>query len=355
MSIERGSASPALGQIDSLMHAYQGEVPGASVLVSHNAREIVHRCYGCADLERRTTVTPATNFRLASITKQFTAAAILLLAQEGRLALDDTAHQWLPSLPSSVRRITIRQLLAHTSGLIDYEELIPTTWTHQLHDEDVLRLIEAQNRSYFPPGSAYRYSNGGYALLSLIVARAAGASFASFLRDRIFLPLGMRGSLAYEEGVSSVTRRAFGYSLHEGRWVRTDQSLTSAILGDGGIYSSSEDLVKWDAALYAPGVFTAESLQLAFSAATPTDDPCVHYALGWRITGETVWHSGETLGFRNAIVRWPKRHFTVIVLSNRNAPEAYSLALAIAKLFFADADVPSASQVVVGPDSTQPK
>jgi CubicO group peptidase (beta-lactamase class C family) len=351
MSIDGGSGDSPLAQIDSIMHAYQGEVPGASVLVIHSAREIVRRCYGCADLESRTTVTPATNFRLASITKQFTAAAILLLAQEGRLTLDDAVHHWLPSLPD--RRITIRQLLAHTSGLIDYEDLIPTTWTHQLHDQDVLRLIEAQTRSYFAPGSAYRYSNGGYALLSLIVARASGASFASFLRDRIFFPLGMQGSIAYEEGISRVARRAFGYSRREEQWVCTDQSLTSATLGDGGIYSSSEDLAKWDAALDAPGILSAESLRLAFTAATSTDDPCVRYALGWRITGESIWHSGETLGFRHAIVRWPKRHFTVIVLSNRNAPEAYSLALAIAKLFFADADVPRASQVVVGPDSAQ--
>jgi len=332
------------------MHAYQGEAPGASVLVMHNQSSIVRCCYGYAELESHRQVTPATNFRLASVTKQFTAAAVLLLAQDGRLTLDDPVRKWLPSLPDAARGVTIRQLLSHTSGLIDYEHLIPARTTQQLHDEDVLRLIEAQNRTYFPPGTAYRYSNGGYALLAVIVARASGARFASFLQERIFVPLGMQGSIAYEAGVSSVGQRAFGYSLRGERWMRTDQGLTSAVLGDGGIYSSADDLAKWDAALSAPGLLSAESLRLAFSPATVTEDPCVRYGLGWRLTGETVWHSGETLGFRNAIVRWPQRHFTVIVLTNRNDPEAYSLALAIAKLFYADADVPRASRVVVGSD-----
>jgi CubicO group peptidase (beta-lactamase class C family) len=166
--------------------------------------------------------------------------------------------------------------------------------------------------------------------------------------------LGMRDTVAYEEGVSTVAHRAYGYS-HEGAgrrsWVRTDQSLTSAVLGDGGIYSSIDDLAKWDQALYGAGPLNSESLRLAFTPATHTDDPNVEYGFGWRITGETVWHSGETLGFRNVIIRYPKHHFTVIILTNRNDPEPYTIALAVAKLFIPDADKTRASQVVVGPDS----
>src|SRR5262249_19737305 len=141
------------------------------------------------------------------------------------------------------------------------------------------------------------------------------------------------------------------YSSQDGRWVRTDQSLTSAVLGDGGIYSSIDDLAKWDAALYDTRLLQTETLREAFAPAVATDDPNVRYGFGWRITGQTVWHSGETLGFRNVIVRFPARHFTVIILTNRNDPEPYGTALAIGKLYFADADAVRATQVVVGPDS----
>jgi len=126
-------------------------------------------------------------------------------------------------------------------------------------------------------------------------------------------------------------------------WRRTDQSVTSAVLGDGGVYSSIDDLAKWDAALYDTRVLSSSSLRLAFTPATPTDDPAVRYGFGWRITGETVWHSGETVGFRNVIIRYPRRHFTVIVLSNRDAPEPYALALAIAKIYLPDADAQRAA------------
>jgi CubicO group peptidase (beta-lactamase class C family) len=118
--------------------------------------------------------------------------------------------------------------------------------------------------------------------------------------------------------------------------------VTSAVLGDGGVYSSIEDLAKWDAALY--------DTRLAFTPATPTDDPAVRYGFGWRITGETLWHSGQTVGFRNVIIRYPRRHFTVIVLTNRDAPEPYALALAIAKLYVPEADAERAAGSATGPD-----
>src|SRR5262249_44712287 len=147
-----------------------------------------------------------------SMTKQFTAAAILLLAQDGRLSLDDPVRRWLPSLPAATSAVTLRQMLTHTSGLLDYEELIAATATEQVHDADVLHLLEAQDRTYFQPGTQYRYSDTGYALLALVVARASGSDFAAFLKQRIFAPLGMTASLAYEKGVSQVPQRAFGYS-----------------------------------------------------------------------------------------------------------------------------------------------
>lgn len=349
--------SPATGAhqidsaIDSLLRAYQGDNPGASVLVIRNGHAIARRAFGLADVEAHVAATAATSYRLASVTKQFTATAALLLVQDGRLSLSDEIRRWLPTLPDATAGITIRQLLTHTSGIIDYEEVIPEGTVRQLHDIDVLHLLEGQNRTYFAPGSRYRYSDSGYALLALIIAKVSGKDFATFLRERIFLPLGMRDTVAYEEDRSTISRRAFGYSLVDRAWVRTDQSLTSAVLGDGGIYSSIDDLAKWDAALYKPGLLSAKSLELAFAPATATDDPNVQYAFGWRVTAQTVWHSGETLGFRNVIVRWPHKHFTVILLTNRNDPEPYTTALALAKLFMPDADAVHASQVVVGPDS----
>jgi CubicO group peptidase (beta-lactamase class C family) len=312
---------------------------------------VVRRSYGMADLEQKISAAPTTNFRLASITKQFTAAAILLLVEEGKLKLDDSIRKWLPSLPEVADPITIRELLTHTSGLIDYEDVIPADTAAQIHDADVLHLLESQDHLYFPAGSAYRYSDTGYSLLSLIVGRVSGQDFATFMRERIFRPLKMQNTVAFEEGISAVGHRAFGYSLQQGRWQRTDQSLTSAVLGDGGIYSSIDDLAKWDAALYDGRLLKPATLKMAFAPATQTDDANVQYGFGWRISGESLWHSGETMGFRNVIIRYPKRRLTVIVLSNRNDPEPYPVALAIAKLYFPEADKVRAATSVTGPDS----
>ncbi len=316
-------------EVDALMHNYAGEVPGAAVLALRDGKPVVRASYGLADLETGTPARPETNYRLASVTKQFTAASILLLAEDGRLDLNDRADKWLPSLPKAAETVTIRHLLTHTSGLIDYEDVIPESFAAQLHDADVLRLLETQDRTYFRPGADYRYNNSGYALLALLVQRASGKTFATFLRERIFQPLAMSNTVAYEEGISTVNNRAFGYTQEAGRWNRTDQDQTSAVLGDGGIYSSISDLAKWDAALYDGRLLHPSSLRAAFTPATHTDDPAIQYGYGWRITGETLWHSGETVGFRNVIVRYPKRHITVVVLSNRNEPEPYQLALEI--------------------------
>ncbi|AKC87711.1 serine hydrolase domain-containing protein [Pseudoxanthomonas suwonensis] len=320
--------------VDALMRDYDGHVPGAAVLVLRDGRPLLRRGYGLADLEAGTAAGPETNYRLASITKQFTAAAILLLAEDGRLSLDDPVKRWLPSLPAAADAVTLRQLLAHTSGLVDYEDYVADDFPGQLRDADVLRILEDQDRTYFPPGSAYRYSNSGYALLALVVGEASGRDFASFLHERIFRPLGMDNTVAHQDGVDTVAHRAWGYSLADGRWTRTDQSRTSAVLGDGGIYSSIDDLARWDAALYDDRLLQPESLARMFSPATPTDEPDVpHYGFGWRLNGDSAWHSGESIGFRNAIVRWPGERLTVVVLSNRNGPRPYPLALEIARLF----------------------
>jgi CubicO group peptidase (beta-lactamase class C family) len=321
-------------EIDALMKIYTGDVPGASLLVAKDGQAIIRRGFGYANLEEHTKAEPATNYRLASVTKQFTAACILLLRQDGKLRQKDPVRKWLPELPASDDAITIQHLLAHTGGLIDYEDLIPPRRTAQLDDTDVLNMIATQHRLYFEPGSAHRYSNGGYVLLGLIVQRASGMGLAEFMKKRIFAPLGMEHTLMYEHAHGlEVANRAYGYSEADGKWTRTDQSITSATRGDGGIYSSVDDLAKWDAALHTDKLLNADSRRLVFAPQAPFDDPDIDYGFGWRLSGDTVWHSGESIGFRNVIIRWPRQHLVVIILSNRNDFQPYPKALAIGEMF----------------------
>lgn len=331
------NANTANPSVDDLMARYQGDVPGASLLVIKDGKAVVKRGYGLANLETHEAVMPATNYRLASVSKQFTAAAILLLAERGKLSLDDHVRRWIPELPATHEAITIRQLLSHAGGLIDYEDLMPATQMAQLNDADVLRLLANEPRSYFPPGTSYRYSNGGYVLLGLIVERASGQDLAQFLAANVFKPLGMTHTLMYEHGGPEVRHRAYGYSDDNGYWTRTDQSPTSATRGDGGIYSSIDDLARWDAALYDHRLLSDASRRQAFAAQNTVrgEDDVDSYGYGWRIHGDVLWHSGESIGFRNVIIRWPKQHLTVILLSNRNDPEPYRTALAIGQRFLA--------------------
>lgn len=324
--------------IERLMQRYDGDVPGASLLVLHDGVPRVHRGYGRSDLEQGIEAGAATNYRLASVSKQFTAAAILLLAQDARLGIDDPVKRWLPSLPPAADGITLRHLLTHTSGLLDYEDLMAEPHEGQIRDAGVLALLERENRLAFPAGSAYRYSNSGYALLALVVERASGMDYPAFLRSRIFVPLGMHDTVAYVAGGAEVSNRAWGYSEVDGQWQRTDQSSTSAVLGDGGIYSNTHDLARWDAALDDDRLLSDASRALAFGKQVEVagEGAATHYGLGWRITGDMRWHSGETIGFRNVIVRWPAQRLTVILLSNRNDPAPHRTALDIGALFLRD-------------------
>jgi len=321
--------------IDALLAEYTGPaVPGASVIVIRDGPVILRRAYGMANLERHVAATPETDYRLASVSKQFTAMAIMLLARDGKLRYDQPLREILPELPAGAQSVTVRHLLNHTSGLPDYEDLIPDSQTVQVSDRDVLALLARKDTLYFPPGSAYRYSNSGYVLLGLIVERISGVSFPEFLRTRIFAHLGMNASVAHVEGVDTVPHRAYGYSSDSARFTPTDQSVTSATLGDGGIYTNVDDLVRWDQALYGETLVDAATLQLATTPPTLPGGAETQYGFGWFVDtyrNERRWrHTGETSGFRNAIQRFPDRHFTVIVLSNRNGGEPAVIAERIA-------------------------
>jgi CubicO group peptidase (beta-lactamase class C family) len=315
--------------LDQLFHDYIGAVPGASAILLQDGVALVDAAFGLADLEHSTPATTTTNYRLASVSKQFTAMAILLLVADRRLAIDDPLARFFTDAPPSWRHITIQQLLAHTSGLLDYEDLIPPDVTTQIRERDVLDLVRPHADGYHAPGTAFRYSNTGYCLLALIVEQVAGQSFATFLHERIFAPLEMTGTVAYEAGVSEVARRAYGYSLRHQGWTRTDQSLTSATLGDGGIYSSVVDLARWDAAL-ANGRLLPEQLQgRMFSPHTATPEGTA-YGLGWYLREPNIaYHTGETIGFRAAIVRRLDTRLTAIALTNRNDATPFALAEAL--------------------------
>ncbi len=321
--------------IDRLMQRYDGENPGASLLVLQHGKPVVMRGYGQSEMAKATAAGSATAYRLASVSKQFTAAAILLLAQDGKLSIDDPVQRWLPSLPAAYPIITLRHVLTHTSGLWDYEALMDANASTQIRDAGVLALLEKQPSLYFQPGTSYRYSNTGYALLALVVEQVSGLTYPDFMHTRIFQPLGMHGTLAYVQEGPAVPHRAWGYSRVDGRWQKTDQSSTSAVLGDGGIYSTIEDLARWDAALNDDRLLSDALRQQAFSAQVQVqgEEDAEYYGFGWRLTADRVWHSGETIGFRNVMLRWPKQQLTVILLTNRNEPAPLETALEIAALF----------------------
>jgi len=323
--------------VDSLFSAHSGStVPGASVVVIADGRVVVRRAYGMADLERRVPATPETDYRLASVSKQFTAMAVMLLATGGKLRYDQPVRDFLPELPVAAQPVTIRHLLNHTSGLVDYEDLVPESRTAQLDDRDVLGLLAGKDSVYFPAGSQYRYSNSGYVLLGLIVARASGLSFPEFVRTRIFQPLGMSASVAHVDGSDTVPRRAYGYSPRGGTFVQTDQSVTSATLGDGGIYTNVDDLARWDQALERNTLVDSATMRLATTPPQLPAGAATEYGFGWFVDqyrGLKRWrHTGETSGFRNAILRFPDRKLTIVILTNRSSGEPQAIAERIADL-----------------------
>jgi CubicO group peptidase (beta-lactamase class C family) len=319
-------------EIDRIFADYRGaESPGAVVRVIRNGAPVATRTYGLANVEEKIPVRPETNFRLASVTKQFTAMSILILADRGELALDDALTDIFPAFPAYGNRITLRHVLQHTSGLIDYEPFVPEDSERQIVDREVLDLMMQQDHTYFPPGSEHRYSNSGYAVLAMVVEEVSGRSFADFLNENIFEPLGMHDTVAHREGVSVIANRAYGYHVGETGAELSDQSPWSAVLGDGGIYTSVLDLAKWDQALYDNPFVRPQLLETAF---TPGLED---YGFGWRIDEyhghRRMHHEGSTIGFRNFMQRFPDERLTVIVLTNRREPAVQSLAEQVADLY----------------------
>ena len=316
--------------------------PGLAVLVRKDGRTVFQRGYGVADLRTLRRIDSKTDFRLASFTKQFTAMSIMLLVRDGKLRYDEPITEVFPEFPAYGRAITIRHLLTHTAGLPDYEDLMGPTWTprHQIQDEEVLSLLEHQTAPKFAPGAKWAYSNSGYVVLGLVVAKISGEPFWQFLHDRIFGPLGMHQTIAFVRGTNIVPHRAFGHTKESSGFVEADQSPTSATLGDGGVYSNLEDLDKWDASLAAHTLLSEKEMQPALTPVKLHDQSepnaegkPVSYGFGWFLDPykghPRMWHSGSTLGFRTVIDRFTNEKLTVVILCNRTDVDPSELALKV--------------------------
>jgi CubicO group peptidase (beta-lactamase class C family) len=311
-------------KIDEILNEYNNpDLPGAAVMIVKSGEVIFQKGYGLANVEKKIPINRATNFRLASVTKQFTAMSILMLIERGNLKLKTTLNDIFPDFPEYGRNITVKNLLQHTSGLIDYEDLISDTVTIQVKDKDVLDLILKTDSTYFQPGSQHRYSNTGYALLALTIEKLSGKPFRNFLKDNIFQPLEMDNTIAFENNINEVTNRAYGYTIKDNVAEFTDQSITSAVLGDGGIYSSLNDLYKWDQALYTTKLIDKKYLDESWIRGKTNSGVEFPYGYGWRLEKyhdvEVVYHTGSTRGFRNIIYRMPEKNFTIVILTNRNS------------------------------------
>jgi CubicO group peptidase (beta-lactamase class C family) len=337
---------------DALFSQFEADhAPGLAVVVIKNGGKAFERSYGVTDLRSMHKIDAQTNFRLASDTKQFTAMAVMLLVKDGRLQYDDRLTDIFPDFAAYGKQITVRQLLNHTSGLLDYEDLMAKPdpalrpdQIPQIQDSEVLELLKQQKTTKFPPGTKWDYSNSGYVLLGTIVAKVSGRSFPDFLRERIFAPLNMSTTVAYVKGKNEITHRAYGHSKESEKWVETDQSPTSATLGDGGVYSSLEDLTKWDRALEEHTLLSEADFRPAITpvkvpGAGPVepDGKRAEYGFGWFLNAykghARMWHYGETMGFRGTIQRFPAHKLTIIILCNRADLVPADLALKLADIY----------------------
>jgi len=356
--------SPMNKKIDAVFSSTaSSDAPGLAVLVRKNGQTTFEQGYGVRELRSKTKIDAQTNFRLASFTKQFTAMAIMLLVHDGKLRYDETLAEIFPDFPAYGRTITVRNLLNHTSGLPDYEDLMDAAekakgpiWTpeKQIQDSEVFELLKKATTGKFAAGMSWSYSNSGFVMLGVIVSKVSGKSYGDFLRERIFAPLKMSHTIVFQKGKNQAANRAFGHSKAGDSLKETDQSSTSATLGDGGIYSNLEDLAKWDDALRNHVLLSEKEFQPALVPVklndgsephwpTEANDDNLHpgkpvsYGFGWFLDPyqgrQRMWHTGSTMGFRTVIERFTAGDgLTVIILSNRTDLDPEKLSLQVADI-----------------------
>jgi CubicO group peptidase (beta-lactamase class C family) len=344
----RGQENKLSSSIEGILSAAAANnQPGVAVLVKKDGKTILSKGYGLRRLGGADHIDSKTNFRLASFTKQFTAMGIMLLVHDGKLRYDQSLTEIFPDFPAYGKSITVRNLLNHTSGLPDYEALMDKAekakgplWSpeHQIQDAEVLELLKRETAGNFTPGTSWAYSNSGYVVLGLIIAKASGNSYREFLQARVFTPLHMDHTVVYQKDTNEISNRAYGNTKDGNSFKETDQSPTSATLGDGGIYSNLEDLSKWDDALRNHTLLNAAEMQPALTLVKLADGSQPHwpaaadddnlapgkpvsYGFGWFLDPDQdharMWHTGSTIGFRTIIQRFTTDNLTIVLLCNR--------------------------------------
>ena len=317
-------------KIDELMnYCYKNKIFNGTILVAENEKVIYKKAFGVSNFKTNDLLQTHSVFYLASVSKQFTTMAIMILAEKGTLSYEDRLSKFFPEFPSYADQVKIRHLMNHTSGIPDHFTLGASK--PDLTNEEVLRLLVKQNSLDFQPGEKFKYSNGGYVLLAMIVEKASGIPFHEFLKNNIFNSLGMNDSLVFDQSKPQVKRRAVGYNMFGD--VDDYNILT---VGAGGIFSTIEDLFKWDQALYTEKLIKQSTLKDAFSPCVLNNGKKSNYGFGWGIQerrkGKIVGHGGGLAGFRTYIERQLKKKNTIILLSNNGNDQLPLIRKAIANI-----------------------
>lgn len=310
-------------KVDALFAKWDTTVsPGCSVAIAKDGKIVYERGYGMADLEHGIANSPTTIFHIASVSKQFAAASVALLAQEGKLSLDDEVRKYVAELADFGAPVTIRQLIHHTSGLRDQWDLLDLAgwrYSHDLiTDDDVMHLVSRQRQLNFAPNSKYSYSNTGYTLLAQIVKRVSGQSFREFTAERIFVPLGMRNSHFRDDFTEIVPNIAYGYR-RDGNVFKTSVTNFNTV-GATSLLTTVEDLLRWDENFYRPVVGGEALIRQMHEQGVLNDGKRIKYAFGLEVSDyrglRTVRHSGSDAGYRAEFLRFPDQHFSVVCLCN---------------------------------------
>jgi CubicO group peptidase (beta-lactamase class C family) len=324
-SVNPPDNTPLREKMDGIFGEYRRTAspsPGCAVAVARAGETLFADGYGFASLEHGIPITPETVFDIGSAAKQFTAASIVLLEQDGKLSLDDSLARFVPELPEWARRTTLRQLLHHTSGIRDYTGLLDLAgartpdWTT---DRDAIEILARQRGLDFPPGSRYSYSNSGYFLLSLVVERASGRSLKDFAEERIFGPLKMTSTRFVHDHRDVVPRRATGYAKRKGDgWGVAGSDWEQN--GDGGLQTTVGDLLRWDHNFDEPKVGGRRLVEELVTPGKLSSGEPIDYALALRVDRDNglarVRHGGSWAGFKAEFLRYPERRVTVVTLCN---------------------------------------
>ena len=320
--------------VDDLVRAAMKEhdIPGVALQVIRNGQTVKTGAYGFANLEWEQPVTLETVFEIGSLTKTFTAAGILMLAQEGKLSVDDRLQKHLPEIPPAWTNVTLRHLLNHTSGIKSYTGLDGFELTRRQTRAEFIHKLAAQPQE-FPPGEKYKYCNSGYSLLGYVIEAASGTNYWAFLAGHIFQPLGMKATTDRDPR-QIVPHRASGYEHACGKRINRDYDVTD-VFAAGAIVSTVGDLARWNAALDADALLSAQSKTWMWTPGRLNDGSATSYGLGWRVDQKSarphrIGHSGSTSGFSASFQRYPDGRLVVIMLTNTDEEIATPLSDKIA-------------------------